>query len=67
MKHISAGVNTDIHTKLIKTGILWFENGSNGYLRQFFFLAHSWLWVAADTIQASPKLENICSLLCTVP
>ncbi len=32
MKHISAGVNTDIHTKPIKIGILWLENGSNGYL-----------------------------------
>ncbi len=32
MKHINAGVNTDIHTKLIKIGILWLENGSNGYL-----------------------------------
>ncbi len=32
MKHISAGVDTDIYTKLIKNGILWLENGSNGYL-----------------------------------
>ncbi len=32
MKRISACVNTDIHTKLIKIGILWLENGSNGYL-----------------------------------
>ncbi len=30
MKHISADVNTDIHTKLIKIFILWLENGSNG-------------------------------------
>ncbi len=26
MKHISAGVNADIHTKLIKIGILCLEN-----------------------------------------
>ncbi len=32
MEHVNAGVNTDSHTKLIKNGILWFENGSNGYL-----------------------------------
>ncbi len=30
--YFTAGVNSDIHTKLIKIGILWLENGSNGYL-----------------------------------
>ncbi len=32
MKRINAGINTNIHIKLIKIGILWLENGSNGYL-----------------------------------